>query len=140
MPSPPRVRTRSWTKKQQVEQIGAVPVEEEPVRVEAPSGGETLHQVHPQEAQDPRVPKESTHHVEQEREGESRSATRESPIRGVNISKRVGQEAWRPPSDLRRGLDFGGGLRSEEEPRDAGAEHIEEIPTSLERSVPLERE
>ena len=132
MPSPPRVRTRSWTKKQQVEQIGAVPVEEEPVRVEAPSGGEALHQVHPQEAQDPRVPKESTHHVEQEREGEPRSATRESPIRGVNISKRVGQEAWRPPSDLRRGLDFGGGLRSEEEPRDAGAEHIAEIPSGVE--------
>ena len=112
----------------------------EPERVEAPSGSETSHQVHPREAQGPRVPKKSAPHAEQEQEGDQRIVTQESPIRGANVTKRVGQEAWRPPSDLRRGLDFGGGSRLEEETRDAGAEQIAEIPTTLERSVPLERE
>ena len=140
MPSPPRGRTRSETRRLR-EALGEAAPEEEPVRVGRPSGGETQHQVHSREAQGLWTPKKGVPHVEQATRHQSQGLPPLFPnLRPPNLEQ-VAQDPWWPPRDLEERLNLHrGASEGEEGNRDAGVATFQEIEESLERRTPLERE
>ena len=140
MPSPPRGRTRSETRRLREAHVGE-DLERNPSESETSRGERTLPQLYPQEARGPWDPKGLEPHAVQSPVVESRVLPQLSPLLGAFSSEQGHREGGWPPtfsnSDLGQPL---GALEGVETTRDAGADYLRRFDTDLERSSTWGRE